>query len=132
MHLIMDGYAHNVALMTDKKLMEEWLKQAVEKADMTPFGEPFIYGFPWPGSKDWTAITAFQPLMESGLSVHCWPEKRFVFIDLFSCNDFQEGKVIAFMVDSFKMWRYKWLLLDRGISKTGKIIPATLRRTSDG
>ena len=129
MHLIVDGYAHNIELMTGKKVMAEWLVQVVQKAGMTPFGKPYIQGFPWPGSDDWTALTGFQPLMESGLSIHCWPEKSFVFIDLFSCNDFSYGRVIAFIVGSLDMWKYNHIILDRGVdSKTGKITPVTFRR----
>lgn len=128
MHLILDGHADNVGLMTDKVLMKEWLVETVEIAGMHCFGEPFIYGFPWPGSTDWTSITAFQPLMESGISLHCWPERRFAFIDVFSCNDFDEAKVIGHICRSFQMEKPTILLLDRGINpKTGEIIPVRLR-----
>lgn len=128
MHLIMDGHADNVALMTDREMMKEWLVATVKVAGMTPFLDPFVYGFPWPGSRDWTAITGFQPMMESGLSIHCWPEKKFVFIDLFSCNDFGYERVVGHISRSFDMEKPTIILLDRGIDgRTGEVLPARLK-----
>lgn len=128
MHLIVDGCAENVGIMTDGVLMKEWLGNIVKLAGMTPFGEAYVQGFPWPGSEDWTALTGFQPLMESGLSIHCWPEKKFVFIDLFSCNEFDWAKILGHIVRSFQMRKPTVMLLDRGIDPDGDIIPARLRR----
>ena len=131
MQLILDAHAENTDLMTDRKLMEEWLYQTAQIADMTVFGKPFIYGYPWPGSKDWTAITAFCPLMESGLSAHCWPERKCVFVDLFTCGYMDrktERRVISHIIKTFKMSNPTIILLDRGVnSKTGEITPARLR-----
>lgn len=136
MHLIMDGEAKNVVLMTNRVMMDQWLYQTAEIAGMTVFGSPFVYGYPWPGSHDWNAITAFCPLMESGLSLHCWPERGFVFIDLFTCGEVTkevEDRVIGHIVRTFQMIKPTIILLDRGISsKTGEIIPARLRTKEAG
>ena len=131
MHLHLDAYAENTNLMTDKKLMAAWLTETVKVAGMTPFGKPYLQGFPWPGSQDWMALTAFQPLMESGLSVHCWPERKFVFIDLFTCGEMKEEteeRVIGHIIRTFRISNPTIIILDRGVdSKTGTIIPARLR-----
>lgn len=123
MHLIMDGFAHRTDIMTSEEAMRKWMVQVVLKADMRPFGHAYVEGYPWPGSSDWTALTAFQPLMESGLSVHCWPEKSAIFIDLFSCNRFNERLVRNFIASSLDMWRYHHRVLPRGVnSETGEIM----------
>lgn len=129
MHLIVDSAAENVALMTSKPLMREFLREAVAEAGMTPFGGAYIQGFPWPGSADWTALTAFQPMMESGLSVHCWPERKFVFIDLFSCAEFDVERVVVYITRAFRLTApTKVIVLERGIGKNGEIIPASVRQ----
>lgn len=134
MHLIIDAHVENKELMVDKELMAEWLDGVARVAGMSPFGEPFIYGYPWPGSSDWTAITAFLPLMESGLVVHCWPEKEAVFIDLFTCGEVErdvEDRIIEYIVRTFRMQRPRIILLNRGVdSKTGEVIPARVREES--
>lgn len=127
MHLIIDGYARSLDLMFDKDTMKDWLAIVVKKVGMTLAGKPYIQGFPWPGSEDKTALTAFQPLMESGLTVHCCPEIGYIQIDLFSCSDFQKDKAIAFIVGSLGLFNYKWLLLRRGIDlRKGVVVPPTL------
>lgn len=132
MHLIIDGHANNTELMVNRKVMAMWLKVTARIAEMTVFGEPFIYGYPWPGSLDWTAITGFCPLMESSLSLHCWPERKFVFIDLFTCGEMKketEERVVDHIVGTFQMIAPKIIPLERGIdSRTGEIIPARLRQ----
>ena len=132
MHLIIDAHAKNVGLMIDREQMKEWLFQVAKMAGMSVFAEPFIYGFPWPGSGDYSAITAFCPLMESGLVVHCWPEKEFVFIDLFTCGEMEretEERVVDHIVGTFQMIDPKIIPLERGIdSRTGEVVPARLRQ----
>jgi len=127
MHLILDGHAKNTELMIDKAVMRHWLAEAVKKAGMTPFGDPYVWGFPWPGSDDWSALTGFQPLMESHCSIHCWPERKYAFVDLFSCKDFDSDKVTEFIIRTLQMTNTKIIILDRGLSGNGGIIPAELR-----
>ena len=131
MHLIMDGHSDNIELMTDRDMMRKFMRETVALADMSPFGEPYCQGYPWAGSEDWSALTCFQPLGESGLVIHTFPEKQFVFIDLFSCKDFKVGAVEGHIVRSFRMRRCKVVVLGRGINKDGSIIPAYVISNSD-
>ena len=124
MHLIVDGHAENTELMTNEPALRGWLQLAVKKAGMEPFGRPYIQGFPWPGSTDWSALTAFQPMMESGLSVHCWPERKFAFVDLFSCGEFDAEAGAAYIAESFGMVAPTVLLLRRGVAPDGSIMAA--------
>lgn len=131
MHLMVDSYAENKELMTDREKMKEWLLATAKIAGMEVFGKPFIYGYPWPDSDDWTAITAFCPLMESGIMIHCWPERSFVFIDLFTCSDVTrevEERIIGHMIRNFQMRKPSIMIFDRGVNpKTGEVTPARLR-----
>jgi len=107
--------------------MRNWLTALAEKARMHVADEPYIKGYSWPGGSDHDALTCFQPLMDSGISVHCYPEKRFIFIDVFSCNKFDLGEVFGFIKKSMKTSQEKIILMDRGTDVTGNtIIPATI------
>lgn len=127
MHLIVDAHCGNLRLMTSRSRMRNWLVALAEKAKMHITDKPYIKGYPWPGGSDHDALTCFQPLMESGISVHCYPEKRFVFIDIFSCKKFDLGEVFGFIKTSMKTSREKIILMDRGIDDTGDAtVPATV------
>ena len=52
MHLIVDGQAKNLNLMTDKAKMSNYLRTLVEATGMSIFQEPIVVGYPWPGSTD--------------------------------------------------------------------------------
>lgn len=127
MHLIVDAHCGNLRLMTSRSRMRNWLVALAMKADMCVADEPYIKGYPWPGGSDHDALTCFQPLMESGIQVHCYPEKGFIFIDVFSCNKFDPGKVFGFIETSMKTSHEKVILMDRGADAiSGAIIPATV------
>ena len=131
MHLIVDAHTPKVDLITSRPAMANWLKQLAWVIKMTPMAEPFILGYPWPDGTDHDALTCFLPIGESGISVHCYPEKRFVFLDIFSCNDFEEGKVLDYVIGTLGAYNWTVLLLDRGV-KEGEIIAANVRNKRGG
>lgn len=128
MHLIVDGHANNVEIMTDKDRMAYHLKQLVRTIGMTPVGEPISIGFPWPGGEEEDAISAVCFLKESAIMVHCYPEAKFVFVDVFSCRDFNTGNAYGHIKQMFDMPAAKPLLLDRGLDGDGFPIPASINR----
>ncbi len=130
MHLLLDGEARNIKIMTTPKLMRPFLEEVVKLAGMTPYGKAYCQGFPWPGSKDTKALTAFQPLKESGMSVHCYPEREYVFIDLFSCSKFGTDLVIGHIVRRLQMGKIKVIILERGV-EDDRILPASLISNRD-
>jgi S-adenosylmethionine decarboxylase len=127
LHAIIDGHGKNVLLMTDKEAMAGFLVELVEACGMSVFKEPIVVGYPWPGSTDTTALSAVCFLMESAVVVHTYPEKKFAFVDVFSCQDFDVGKVFGNVKRAFDMPNPKLLLLERGIDhRTGDCVPARL------
>jgi len=132
MHLIIDGVSSNIQLMTTQALIYRWLYDAVKIADMSPEGEPVIKSFAWPGSTDSDAISAYQFIKESGIAVHCYPERQFVFIDVFSCKEFDLERMIDHIIKQFKIKQPRVVILRRGVDmNSGKIIPATFESQED-
>lgn len=128
MHMIMDGPCSNRAVMRDRVLLAQWLKDTATKADMMPHGEPFIDGFAWPGSDDQEALSGVQFLKESSIVIHTWPECRHAFVDVFSCRDFDEKGMEEHIKKSLGMAPAKVLVLDRGVNPaTGRIVSAQVR-----
>lgn len=126
MHLIVDGYCRNQELLENKVLLRDWMIGTAKQTGMTVFGEPQVVDFPWPGSAA-TALSGVCFLGESSIVVHTYPEYSFVFIDVFSCKEFEWGLVAETIARDFEMESPSILILDRGVSKEG-IIPVRLRR----
>ena len=118
MHLIVDGWVKNQELLTNILSLKSWLREAAEIAGMTPFGEPTVVDFPFP-SQEGTALSAVQFLGESSIVVHTYPEHKFIFIDIFSCLNFDASKIIDFVKGSFELGKHSSYLLQRGIDNRG-------------
>lgn len=126
MHIIIDGHSASQELMANVQYMKEFLVGLAHAADMTVFAEPIVVDYPWPKS-DESALSAICFLGESGIMVHTYPEKNYIFLDLFSCKDFDVNRVFSFVKKAFILDAEKVLLLSRGVNaRTGKCEPATV------
>ncbi len=123
--LIVDFSSPNIRLMTNHVQFIDWMREIVELAGMHCHGAPIIGGWPWPGSTDTNALSGVAFLEESSLTIHTYPEKQYVHIDLFSCKTFDHKSLLDFITISFDAKDLNWLLLERGVDlKTGRIHPA--------
>ena len=123
MHIILDGYAKNQNLLMLDSLLRDWLIKTAKLIGMTVYGEPVVVDFPWPGS-NYTALSAICFLGESSIVVHTYPEFNFVFIDVFSCKDFDCDNLEGNICRDFGIAMPHVLQLQRGI-RHRKIIPAS-------
>jgi S-adenosylmethionine decarboxylase len=79
-HLLLDGFGCDGALLTDTEGGAAALTEAAVAARMTPLSVPVVHIFPGGG------YTALLPLAESHLSIHTYPEKGLFCADLFTCG----------------------------------------------
>lgn len=82
LHLIGDLHhcVCDARLMTDAAYLEEFCRQAVERAGLTTVGSLFhSFG-------DGGGVTGVVVLAESHLSLHTWPEDGYVTLDVYVCS----------------------------------------------
>lgn len=125
MHLILDGYSKNKELLEQEYLLRDWLVKIAKQIGMTVYGKPVVVDYPWPGS-NYTALSAICFLGESSILVHTYPEYNFVFVDVFSCKDFNCAVLAGGICRDFRIISPHVFQLQRGI-KDGKITPARLQ-----
>jgi S-adenosylmethionine decarboxylase len=53
-------------------------------------------------------------LSESHISVHSWPEKKYMAIDVFMCGNTSPHKAIEYLVDYFDAGEHKCSVIRRG------------------
>ena len=63
---------------------------------------------------DW-GVTGFVVIAESHISIHTFPEKGYVFIDLFSCKPFEIERAIKYLRDIFQPQKCAMNLVSRGL-----------------
>jgi len=60
------------------------------------------------------AFTALYLLSESHLSIHTWPEKNYIAIDIFTCGNCNVEYIAQRFIDYFEPKNKKLTLLERG------------------
>ena len=92
MHLIMDARCQNLSPLMNHTTLSKWMVELCEVMGMTPYGEPIIQDFPFPGGSD--VPSAYLFIKESAIVVHLYPEFDYIYLDVFSCKKFDASKAI--------------------------------------
>ena len=60
-------------------------------------------------------ISGFVMIAESHISIHTFPEKDYVFIDVFSCKGFDIENAVKLLVNAFEAKKYTKKVVRRGV-----------------
>jgi len=102
MELLLDCYDCDAPLVDDMEVVYRFLVKAVETLGVTVQAPPYVFHSPsvGPHGEDFSSkagISAWVPLIESGIQCHTLTEKNFVSIDYYTCsevNDEMKDKLI--------------------------------------
>ena len=114
MHLVIDGYGGDVEKMWDQQLVLDFLDQFPSKLAMTPITEPQVLKYLGDKLED-AGVSGFVIIAESHISIHTFPYRQYVNIDIFSCKSFDHERALAEVKQLFDLTDVKTWLLDRGL-----------------
>ncbi len=114
MHLVIDGYQGDFGKMWDVELVRTFLTSCPGTLGMTRITEPHVLEYRAPKSED-SGVSGFVIIAESHISVHTFPHRDYVNIDMFSCQPFDHERALAEAKDLFQLGEVKTWLLDRGL-----------------
>ena len=114
MHLVIDGYGGDIDKMWDEDLVRDFLYQYPESLDMTRITEPKVLRYDAPKSED-SGVSGFVIIAESHISIHTFPRKNYINIDIFSCRPFDHERALTDVKDLFGLTDVKTWLLERGL-----------------
>lgn len=86
------------AVIRDPAKMNVIIRRLVQKIGMQAYGRPQMQHF---GEGDKAGWTIQQLITTSNIDFHANDETGSVFINLFSCNNFDENLALVFLVSSF-------------------------------
>ena len=114
MHLVIDGYGGDVDKMWDQDLIRSFLDQFPAKLSMTPITEPKVLEYI--GDKpDDVGVSGFVIIAESHISIHTFPKREYVNVDIFSCKGFDDLHALEEVKLLFGFADVKTWLLARGL-----------------
>ena len=114
MHLIIDGFGGDADMMWDTDRLRQFLDEYPANLGMTRITEPEVLEYHGPNPSD-SGISGFVIIAESHISVHTFPHRDYVNIDLFSCKSFDHERALADARALFNLGQVKTWLLDRGL-----------------
>ena len=114
MHVTIDGYGGNHGKLADQELVRELLDRYPGEIGMTKIAPPHVISYVGQKPEDW-GVSGFVIIAESHISVHTFPERGYVWVDIFSCKEFDPDLAIKGITDAFELDRFETNLLDRGM-----------------
>ena len=114
MHLLIDGYECDAGQLGDPEHVRRFLDEFPDSISMTKIIEPSVHVYRGPVPQDW-GVSGFVIIAESHISVHTFPDRAYVNIDVFSCLDFDAEAALGQVRERFAMGSVKHWVLDRGL-----------------
>jgi S-adenosylmethionine decarboxylase len=111
-HLMLDCGGCDRTAMTDKDVIRAFVKELVEAIDMVAVGEPWIertaIGIP-----DKEGFSLYQLIVTSNISAHFVDEPGQIYLDVFSCKQFDADTVKEVFIKYFNPRHIKTNFLTR-------------------
>ena len=91
-----------------------FLRKLVKKIKMRAISEPLVV---YHEDKDEmeSGVTGTIILAESNITIHTYPKKNFIFLDIFSCKEFEISNTIKYLVKELDVKEYKQKVVRRSV-----------------
>lgn len=114
MHLVLDGFDANKDIISNKEIVRGFLERYPRSIGMTPISPPRVVEYYGKHPSDW-GLSGFVLIVESHISIHTFPEKKYLNIDIFSCKNFDDSLAENEVMSTFKINKIDSRILQRGI-----------------
>ena len=114
MHLAIDAYGVDGGVLADEAVVSKFLVTCPDTIGMTRIIDPQVYTYRGTEPRDW-GVSGFVLIAESHVSVHTFPERGYMSVDIFSCKDFDRNAAEDVVRTSFGDVETRVWLMDRGV-----------------
>lgn len=114
LHLTLDGYLCDARRIGDLETVTRALADLPGRMGMKRLIPPYVVEAAANRKRDPGGYSGFVMIQESHISVHTFPRRRFVSIDLYSCRNFRTAPAIAFFKRAFDIKKTEVNVIVRG------------------
>ncbi len=115
-HFTLDGYGGDPARLDDGELVRASLVELARRIGMRPLAPPLIAQAPDNQLKDPGGWSGVLLIVESHITIHTFPRRRFLTADAYSCRNGMDLKAIeGFLVSQFGLEETETNFLKRGL-----------------
>jgi S-adenosylmethionine decarboxylase len=116
---LLDMYDCKPGVADDLELHYRFLEKLVDKIGMTKMAPPIVIHAPRDKNgnevyPDKVGVSAWVPLIESGIQIHSIEPTHFVTMDVYSCNNFDPNIVLQYAHECFGFARCDERFFSRG------------------
>jgi S-adenosylmethionine decarboxylase len=113
-HLVVDGYGADTDKLTDEDLLFAFLDEYPATIGMTKMMTPQVYTYRGKTPEDW-GLSGFVLIAESHISVHTFPDRGYINIDIFSCKEFDPVSSLEEVKRTFGLAEVRVWTMERGV-----------------
>ncbi len=114
-HYMLDGYGADREILKDAEMLKSILYKVPDDMGMHTISEPLVVEVGPKNKKDPGGLSGFVLIAESHISFHTFPERGFVTIDVYTCQDtIDSDKLTALFKDLFGFTSCDERVVDRG------------------
>ena len=115
-HFTLDGYGGNPEKLNDPELMKKIFEELIVKLGMEKLTEPVVKYAEPRNIKDSGGYSGFVMIVESHISIHTFPKKRFVSIDAYTCKNEMDSKLVEkYFRDAYDLQETEVQFFKRGL-----------------
>lgn len=114
LHVTIDGYGGNASKLADLELVRSLLDRYPGEIGMTKISTPHVTRYIGSKPEDW-GISGFVLIAESHISIHTFVDRGYIWVDIFSCKEFDATRAIDDLRAVFSLAEVKTQVLQRGL-----------------
>ncbi|NOQ56179.1 MAG: S-adenosylmethionine decarboxylase proenzyme [Nanohaloarchaea archaeon] len=112
-HLILDlKCCKNMEKLSDTSFIESFLLELVRISEMKAITKPKVLYYEHE-VKEESGVTGFVIISDSHISIHTYPTKKALYLDIFSCKQFDVDKIVNYVRETFESCEFEKRLIER-------------------
>jgi len=113
LHLTLDLSDCNIDKLTNLGVIYDFLLSVPKSIGMQIITLPYVVKWLDKGAKI-EGISGFTMIAESHISIHTYPDRKYIYADVFSCRNFHINRTIALFLETFETTQYEKRVVKRG------------------
>lgn len=116
LHLMVDGYGAPKEVLQNKEALKQMLVDLPKIMGMHTISDPFVVEVGPLNRKDPGGVSGFILIAESHISFHTFPDRGFVTIDVYTCqNELDTEKFVSLFKERFNLESVEVHIQKRGL-----------------
>ena len=120
LHVTLDLNHCSKSKLEDFDFVYNLLNTLPQEISMTKITLPYTVKWLDKFSKGTEAISGFVMIAESHISIHTFPDQDYVFMDVFSCREFDVERAVKYLLGAFDAKKHTIKTFKRGLDFPSK------------